>query len=181
MYINKKISCRRFIFLVLYYGLLRYFPCSSTPIVGNFSKKMRYLCCRNIFKKCGKNVNVERMAYFASGLSVEIGDNSGLGINCHIPSDTIIGNNVMMGPNCYILSLNHKFDRTDVPMIFQGVDSPKQVIIEDDVWIGRDVLFTPGRIVRKGSIVAGGCVLSKDFSSYSVIGGNPSRLLKKRK
>lgn len=71
------------------------------------SKKLRYLCCRRIFKYCGKNVNIERKANFGSGLNIEIGDNSGIGVNASIPSDTIIGKNVMMGPNCYILKINH--------------------------------------------------------------------------
>lgn len=86
----------------------------------------------------------------------------------------------MMGPNCYIFSTNHAFDRRDISMIQQGHTIRKQTIIEDDVWIGRNVIFTPGRIVKKGSIIAAGCVLSKDFPEYSIIGGNPSRLIRNR-
>lgn len=120
------------------------------------------------------------MAYFGSGLDIEIGDNSGIGINSCIPSNTKIGKNVMMGPNCYILASNHAFERIDIPMIKQGHTSKKKTIIEDDVWIGRDVLMTPGRVIKKGSIIAGGCVLCKNFPEYSIIGGNPSKLIKSR-
>lgn len=49
----------------------------------------RFLCTR-IFKKAGKNINVERMAWFGSGIDIKIGDNSGIGINAHIPNGTII-------------------------------------------------------------------------------------------
>ncbi len=56
----------------------------------------------------------------------------------------------------------------------------KQTIIEDDVWIGRNVIFTPGRTVRKGSIIGAGCVLTKDFDEYTIIGGNPSRVIRSR-
>jgi maltose O-acetyltransferase len=86
----------------------------------------------------------------------------------------------MMGPNCYILSNNHGFDRIDIPMIQQGSSNQLDTIIEDDVWIGRQVIFTPERVVKKGSIVAAGCVLSKNFPEYSVIGGDPSVLIRKR-
>jgi maltose O-acetyltransferase len=129
---------------------------------------------------CGKNVNIERKAFLSSGLRLEIGDNSGLGINSVVPSDIKIGRNVMMGPNCYILSVNHKFDRIDIPMIEQGSERAKQTIIEDDVWIGRQVIFTPNRIVKRGCIIAAGCVLSKDFEEYSIIGGNPARIIRSR-
>lgn len=158
--------------LVSYYCFARFLPTSYTPIVGKPSKWIRYQLCRNIFAKCGKNVNVERGAFFGSGSLIEIGDNSGMGVNCHLPSNTKIGNNVMMAPNCYIFNMNHAFDRTDIPMCQQG--SPLTTIIEDDVWIGRGVMMTPGRVVKRGSVVAAGCVLCKDFPEYSIVGGNPS-------
>lgn len=85
-----------------------------------------------------------------------------------------------MGPNCVILPHNHNFNRTDIPMCHQGLAPKLQTRIEDDVWIGRDVLMTPGRVIKKGSIIAGGCVLCKNFPEYSVVGGNPSKLIKSR-
>ncbi len=167
--------------LILYYGFARYLPVSYFPIIGKACKWIRYQLCRRIFKKCGKNVNVERMAFFGSGKNIEIGDYSGIGINSNIPSDTIIGNDVMMGPNCYILGVNHAFDRVDIPMWQQGSTPRKQTIIGDDVWIGRGVLMTPGRVIKKGTIIAGGCVLCKDFPEYSIVGGNPSKFIRSRK
>ena len=68
---------------------------------------IRYALCKHLFKKCGKHVNIERKAFFASGIDIEIGDYSGIGINAHVPNGTIIGNYVMMGPNCFILDVNH--------------------------------------------------------------------------
>lgn len=171
----------RYICLICYYGFARYLPVSFTPVIGPFCKWLRYQLCKHIFKKCGKNVNIERLAHFGNGSEIEIGDNSGLGINCFIPKNTIIGVNVMMGPNCYIFASNHAFSRTDVPMIKQGFAEKKQTIIEDDVWIGRNVLMTPGRTISRGSIIGAGCVLTKDFPEYSVVGGNPSKIIRMRK
>lgn len=57
----------------------------------------------------------------------------------------------------------------------------KQTIIEDDAWIGRDVTMTPGRTIKKGSIIAACTMLTKDFPEYSIVGGNPSKLIKSRK
>ena len=172
---------KRKLFLILYYGLFRYFPTSDFPIIGHISRKLRYMCGKRIFKFCGKNVNIERMAFFGKGYDIVIGDNSGIGINCTIPPNTIIGNNVMMGPNCYFFAHNHRFDRIDIPMIEQGKTDKKQTIIEDDVWIGRDVTFTPGRIVKRGTIIGASCLLCRNFPEYSVVGGNPSVLIKSRK
>lgn len=177
---GKEISVAQFICLVIYYCLLQFLPASTIPVVGNLSRKLRYYCCRHIFKFCGKNVNIERRAVFGSGVDIVIDDNSGLGIKCIVPGDLIVGKNVLMGPYCYILGANHVFDRIDIPIIQQGNTIKKTTIIEDDVWIGRQVVFTPGRTVKRGSIVAIGCVLTKDFPEYSIIGGNPSRLIRSR-
>ncbi len=167
--------------LVLYYCFLRYLPAGPVMFIGPFSRFLRYQCCRHLFLYCGKNVNIERGAFFGTGIRLKIGNNSGIGINCHVPGNIEIGENVMMGPECYILSANHAFDKTDIPMLEQGSAEERKTIIEDDVWIGRQVIFTPGRTIRKGSIIAAGTVLCKDFEAYSVVGGNPSRLIRNRK
>lgn len=166
--------------LILYYGVAYWLPGSYAPLLGGASKRFRVFLCRHIFKHCGCDVNIERKANFGSGLDIELGDESGLGINCSIPSNTVIGRFVMMGPNCVILPHNHNFNRTDIPMCHQGLAPKLQTIIGDDVWIGRDVLMTPGRVIRKGSIIAGGCVLCKNFQEYSIVGGNPSKLIRYR-
>lgn len=143
--------------------------------------KIRYLLCKQLFEYCGKNVNIEKDAQFGAGDRIRIGDNSGLGINCVIPNGSIIGNDVMMGPNCYIHSRNHQFARTDIPMRMQGCSENKSVVIEDDVWIGRDVAIMVGRKLSKGTIVAANSVVTRDFPEYSIIGGNPARLIRNRK
>lgn len=174
-------NAHKFIALFFYYGLFRYLPSSYFPILGKPSKWLRGLCGKIIFKRCGENINLERGAVFGCGFDIEIGDHSGIGINAHIPSDTIIGNFVNMGPDVYILSRNHKIDRTDIIMQKQGYTDEKQTIIEDDVWIGRQVTMTPGRYIAKGSVIGACCLLCKDFPEYSIIGGNPSRLIRNRK
>lgn len=175
--VNIKISS--ILALAAYYGIAQYLPESHSFI--KLGGGIRRWLCKFIFKKMGNNVNIEKRANFGSGRNIEIGDNSGLGIRCCIPSDTIIGDNVMMGPNCYILSENHVFDNTDIPMIKQGMAIHKQTIIEDDVWIGRNVTMTPGRHISKGTVIGACCLLSKDFPEYSIVGGNPSKLLKSRR
>lgn len=166
---------------LLYYGIASHLPVSYSMMGGKISMKFRYILCRNIFEYCGKNVNIEKGAWFGRGTHIRIGDNSGLGINCVIPDGSIIGQDVMMGPNCYIHGRNHGFERVDIPMRLQNYTATKSIVIDDDVWIGRDVSIMPGRHISKGSIIAANCVLTKDFPEYSVVGGNPGSLIRIRK
>ena len=179
-YRGEKIAFIRVLCLVLYHFFARHLPVSYR-FGGKIGKYFRYKLCKHIFERCGENVNIEHGADFGNGFHVQIGNNSGMGIDCLVPNNIIIGKDVMMGPNCRILDKNHDFSRTDTPMRLQGFQERKQTIIEDDVWIGRDVLMTPGRIIKKGSVIGMGTVLTKDFPEYSVVGGNPSKLIKSRK
>lgn len=55
-----------------------------------------------------------------------------------------------------------------------------EIIIEDDVWIGTNSIVLSGVTIGQGSVVAAGSVVTKSFPPYSVIGGNPAKLIKKR-
>jgi len=176
----KDLSLKVKINLFLYYYMARYLPVSYNPF-GRFAKIVRAYLCKNIFKKMGTNVNIERGANFGPGVELEIGDNSGLGINCWVPYSLKIGKDVMMGPDVCIFNRNHKFDDISIPMWLQGVEDSRNVIIEDDVWIGARVIILPGVTIGKGSVIGAGSVVTHDVPAYSVCGGNPARVIKYRK
>lgn len=142
-------------------------------------KAFRKLCGKLILNKCGKNVNIEKGAQFPS--SVELGDNSGIGVNARINGKAIIGNDVMMGENVSIFVRNHAFDRTDIPMNQQGFSEEKPVVIGNDVWIGSYAIITSGVHVGNGAIIGAGSVVTKDVPDYAIVGGNPAKILKMRK
>jgi maltose O-acetyltransferase len=62
----------------------------------------------------------------------------------------------------------------------QGSRELKNVIIEDDVWIGQRVIILPGVTLQIGTIVGAGSVVTKTFPPFSVLVGNPARLIKSR-
>jgi maltose O-acetyltransferase len=176
-----------FLATVLYYGLAKHLPVSYHPLSFGISKPFRGMLCRHMLKKCGRNINVERGAYFGYygafvGYDIEIGSNSGIGINASLESSgrISIGENVMMGPDVVILTRNHKHDDITKPMGIQGY-TPAPVIIEDDVWIGTRVIILPGVRIGRSSIIGAGAVVTKDVPAYSISAGNPARVVKKRK
>ena len=154
-------------------------PPSNAVFFGKIAKKIRGKIAKKIVVKMGQNVNVERGAVFSS--NIEIGDNSGIGINCSIGGKTIIGSDVMMGPECVIFSRNHCFERTDIPMIQQGYSESKEVVIGDDVWIGRRVMILPGVHIGSGVVIGCGAVVTKNIPDYAVVGGIPAKIIRYRK
>ncbi|MDG5471370.1 DapH/DapD/GlmU-related protein [Jeotgalibacillus sp. ET6] len=162
---------------VLYKLIAKKLPYSHSKI--NFgSKYIRALCGKVMLKHCGDNINIEKGASF--GRNISLGNNSGIGIDAELSSDIYIGSNVMMGPECRIYTQNHSFQNKNIPMYMQGFSTVKPVHIDDDVWIGSRVIILPGVKVGKGSIIGAGSVVTKDVPEYSVVAGNPAKVVKYR-
>lgn len=133
---------------------------------------------KGFIKSCGKNVNIQRKAAIPFDLC--IGDNSGIGMRSVVSSGTTIGKDVMMGPDCIIYTRNHAHQRTDIPMIHQGYEEHRPVVIGDDVWIGSRVTILPGVHIGNGCIIGAGAVVTKSVPDYCIAAGNPARVVKKR-
>lgn len=171
--------CIRALCTVLYYGFAKYLPTSFAPWSFG-SKHIRAFLCKRMFKSFGHNVNIEHGAILACARQSSIGDHSGIGINSFIQM-VDIGDNVMMGPNTLILSVNHEFADIIHPMRVQKEQKHKKVVIEDDVWIGANVIILPGRKIGRGSILGAGAVITKDVQPFSMVGGNPAQVIGWRK
>lgn len=172
----KKLS--RKIGAIIYYFFAQHLP-SSTSGLNIGQKAIRAFCGKLMLKKCGKNVNIEHGAIFSANTS--LGDYSGIGINARIHGDCTIGDYVMMGPDVVIITRNHAFDRTDIPMMHQGFEEERPVVIGNDVWIGERVTILPGVHVGEGAILAAGSIITKDVPDYAIVAGVPAKIIKTRK
>ncbi len=168
--------------LAFYYGFAYWLPNFSTRYIGKYCNTIRRICVRRIFDYCGEGVNIGRKAYFGKGTQVWIGNNSNLGDNCKMPSDIIIGENVMMGPyNYFFNSFTHNTSDRERPMIKQGFRRIEgRMEICDDVWIGRECMFMPCRKIGAHSVIGARSVVTKDVPEYVVAAGNPARIKKNR-
>jgi len=162
----------------LYYLIAQRLPRNYAPYSFG-SKKIRAAICKPLFKKFGKNVSIAPRVEFYNLRESVIGDHSGIGAYSQIGT-VKIGNYVMMGTYCFILSRNHRFDDLTIPMCQQGFYEDEPVVIEDDVWIGSKVIILPGLKIGRGSIIGAGAVVTKDVEPYSIVAGNPARVIGRR-
>lgn len=139
---------------------------------------LRRFCGKLMLAKCGRKVNIEKGALFSA--RVTLGDYSGIGVNAKIYGTCHIGKYVMMGEDVAIISRNHRHDRTDIPMMEQGFEMERPVVIGDDVWIGDRVMLMPGVHIGSGAILAAGAVVTENVPDYAVVGGVPARVISMR-
>lgn len=110
----------------------------------------------------GKNIHVGENVFINSGCKMQ--DQGGI----------FIGDDVLIGHNACLLTLNHENDpehRADM--------HPEPIYIEDKVWLGSNVTVLPGIRIGEGAIVAAGAVVSKDVPANTVVGGVPAKIIKK--
>jgi acetyltransferase-like isoleucine patch superfamily enzyme len=115
--------------------------------------------------------------------NIYIGNNVRITIDCCIwaekNSKIIIGNNVLIGPGVKMFGANHGTALNGVPMVYQE-RVEKDIVIEDDVWIGANSIIVSGVTIHKGAIVGAGSVVTKDVSESSIYAGVPAKYIKKR-
>ncbi len=169
----------RIIWLAAYYLLARHLPASNNRAGACFRPLRRWIC-RHLFTRAGARINVERGAYFGTGAGIEIGDDSGIGVNCQLYAPITIGRDVMMGPEVIILTANHEFADLARPMHLQGWREPRRVTIGDDVWIGTRVIILPGVTIGRGAIIGAGACVTKPVPDYAIVAGNPARIIRSR-
>lgn len=91
-------------------------------------------------------------------------------------SKIIIGNDCMISYEVHIRTTTHDYKDRTVPMKEQG-GYEKDIVIEDNCWIGYGVQIMPGVTIHSGSVVGAGAVVTKDVEANTVVGGVPARII----
>lgn len=166
--------------LIAYYALAKHLPANEAKLVGKICRAFRQQLCKRIFKVSAQTFNINKGAYFGTGVNLSIGNNSSIGRNCQLANDVTIGDDVMMAPEVAIFSVSHETAETSIPMRLQGNKAPNPVTIGNDVWIGQRAMIMPGVNIGNGVIIAAGAIVTKDIADFSVVGGNPAKIIKYR-
>ncbi len=126
----------------------------------------------------GKDSTIEDFSTVNNGVGdVIIGEHTRIGMSNVLIGPVNIGSDVMFAQNVVLSGLNHGYKDVNLPPSLQKVET-KPIIVKDEVWIGANAVVTAGVTIGKHSIVAAGCVVVKDVPPYSMVGGNPGRILK---
>jgi len=92
----------------------------------------------------------------------------------------IIGDNFHSGKDILIINSYHKYDDADAIPYDTKEMIDKDIIIEDNVWIGDRAIILGGITIGEGAIIQAGAVVVKDIPKYAIAGGNPAKIFKYR-
>lgn len=153
------------------------------------------------FKAIGNNVHFDDNIFVYQPEQVSIGDNvtfyygvcfqsAGDGIvigsGSHFAPYGVLYGPLEIGRDCCVAAhvvfaaIGHQYDDPEQSFASRpGI--AKKIVVEDNVWIGANAVIIQGVRIGTGSIVGAGAVVTKDVEPYSVVGGVPARLIRKRK
>ncbi|MCJ1388787.1 Maltose acetyltransferase [Xylographa bjoerkii] len=127
----------------------------------------------------GPGVVVEAPFHCDYGYNINIGSNVIIGPDCRI-TDTCavtIGNNVVFSPGVKLVCATYGIDPRERRK-GKGRALGRNIIIEDDSWIGSNVTILPGVRVGRSSTVGAGSLICKDVPPYTVVAGNPQKVVR---
>ncbi len=107
-----------------------------------------------------------------------IGEKVLIGLGSKITGPVTFGNDILVAQNVLMSGLNHDFDDVTKPIVAQGF-SVKEIVVEDGVWIGGGAIITQGVKIGKNAVVGAGSVVTKDVPPFSVVVGNPAKVVKR--
>lgn len=109
---------------------------------------------------------------------ISMGRNFYMNSGCHLLGEIAIGDDVMIGPKTVIWGRDHGMVR-GTPMREQAhVRAP--IVIGDDVWISANVTILKGVRIGSGSVIGAGAVVTRDVPEFSIVAGNPARVIRLR-
>ncbi len=131
----------------------------------------------------GSNCTIEHDCYFkydgiwAPGPRLIVGDHVFLGAGCEFDfkRGITVGSHCLIASGCYFIDHDHQTTRRDLPMGQQTGGPEAPVVLENDVWVGANVVILKGVTIGRGAIVAAGAVVTDSIPPYEIWGGVPAR------
>lgn len=132
---------------------------------------------KGLFGSIGERFIINQPFRCDYGCNIFLGEDCFINFNCVILDEAkvTIGDHAFIGPNVSIYTACHPLDPVKRN---QFIEWAEPVTIGNNVWIGGGVTILPGVTLGDNVVVGSGAVVTKDFPSNVVIGGNPARILK---
>lgn len=121
----------------------------------------------------GDNSRINLGVQISNPQNMKIGDNTYINggvFSISENSKICIGNDCLISYNVHFRTVSHYYENKNELIRNQG-EFEKDIIIEDDVWVGYGAQIMPGVTVHRGAVIGAGAVVTRDVLPYTVVGG----------
>jgi acetyltransferase-like isoleucine patch superfamily enzyme len=112
--------------------------------------------------------------------ALTIGSGTSIAGNCVISAvrNVHLEEAVLLARNVYISDHSHRYSDQEVPILEQGIEQVKPVLIKAGAWLGQNVVVCPGVTIGRGAVIGANSVVTRDVPDFSVAAGAPARVVK---
>lgn len=143
---------------------------------------------KSSFACCGKDVNLSYDIDVRGNHNIYLGEKVQIGPHAVLwttHAKIIIKNNVLIGPGLTVVTGDHRVNIVGkyVIDVTDGEKLPENdvdVLIEEDVWIGANVVILKGVTIGEGAIIGAGSVVTRNVAPYTICAGVPCKRIKDR-
>lgn len=149
------------------------------------STRLGRILCRAKFRNFGENSYVRPHVTCVSTEKISIGNNVTLRPFTMLFAEGFdkinieIYDNVLIGSGVHIYVANHEFRDVGKLIIDQGHSISKKVVVKEGAWLGANAIILPGVTIGRNSVVGAGSIVTKDVPDYTVVAGNPAKIIKR--
>jgi acetyltransferase-like isoleucine patch superfamily enzyme len=113
-------------------------------------------------------------------VAVEIGSGASIAGACVLSAvrSVVLEKSVLLARNVYVSDHIHRYTQIGVPILEQGVDKVRPVLIRQGAWLGQNVVVCPGVTIGRGAVIGANSVVNRDIPDFCVAAGAPARVLK---
>lgn len=160
-------------------------------IINLIKDKLKYRAFQKAFRERNTH-NFAEVGFICNSSKIEVGKKTYGIINLidssYDETKLIIGSYCSIGPDVrFLLGGEHNLDTIStypfkVNVLGEAKESKSKgnIVLHDDVWIGTNAIICSGVEIGQGAVVAAGSVVTKNVPPYSVVGGNPAKVIKYR-
>lgn len=132
---------------------------------------------RKLFGQTGSDFFIENTFTCDYGYNIYWGENAYANFDCIFldAAPIYIGKNVMLAPAVKVFTATHPID---YKLRNSGIEYAKQIVINDNVWIGGGAIINPGVSIGENTVIGSGSVVTKDIPANVVAAGNPCRVIR---
>jgi len=167
--LSKKNQIKRLVWSIIWFVFAK-------PLPRSLGNKWKIFLLRLFGAKISNRAVVYSSARIYAPWNLEMKEYSCLAseVDCYNVDMIIIGAHSTVSQKSYLCTASHDITKSNNPLI----TSP--IIIKDQVWIGASVFVGMGITINTGAVVGATASVFKDVESWTIVGGNPAKFMKKR-
>ena len=167
--LSRKNQLARFIWNIVWLFLAR-------PLPRRFGNRWNLLLLRLFGAKVHPKAVVYSSVRIYMPWHIEMHEWSCLGpeVDCYNVAKITIGSHATVSQKTFLCAASHNVNVANYPLITQPIH------IKEQAWIGADAFIGLGVTIGEGAVVGARAAVFKDVDPWTIVGGNPAKVIKKR-